>query len=289
MTKQRTWTGDPQRRWAETSSVVATSDLPDPAPFPPYRSYDDFHLNIEVPDSRWVDRAETLEIVGGVGFVIAVVTPLWGRDRLGPYWPLIAAVSAVVWVVGLVLLRLVKARREQLVIRTWTEAMSNGTPVHWYGTKLVSHYRGTENGPTMTVALSLLVDARLPVGRVAHIRRAVHAWTATLPANKEGDRRLPRKLKARMAHGPSGRRLFVPLTDVFGAEAAGAWFWHDEKRGPVYSPHALLIQSPDRRGAPRVLRSKAPRDEGADDVRIWAKESSRPKATPQATKGAQQA
>jgi hypothetical protein len=260
MTNQHPWTGEPQRRWAETTWATAP-DLPDPAPFPPYRSYDSFHRNIAVPEIPTYASGWKVLAAAAAFAAIFIVWNLVGRAGFpGTPWMLVGAGGC--GIIGGLLLARAKVMREPFVARTWTDSVDNATPVHWFGTKLVLHYSGSDDGPDVGVTLNLLIDARLPVGQIAHIRQAVRVWTAALPVNRKGDARIPREVKRLVQHRISGSRAFVPAERVFGPGAVGAWFWYDQNDDTVYSPHALLVRDPAGQKFPRVLRSKAPRDPG---------------------------
>jgi hypothetical protein len=220
--RRRNWPGDPQRVWAETTATDGS--LPPLEPVPPWRG-GHFDGVVAVPASRLDDAATDAMLFGFGGVCAMAISFMWlildGWRRAVIL--IVAAGCLLLGLCGLFLWRLARAKRESHVSGVRERAMVHGIAVHRRRTDLYWRYEwGSNESSGYDVCLDLLIDARLPAERIDHIRRASVAWT----------HRLPRRGKRIPAPGAmrrfGSRRTLVPLQDIFGPEAAGAWYFHGD-------------------------------------------------------------
>lgn len=252
----RVWPGDPETVWDAVDAGARS--IPDRPEVPPWRTPADFRTHVAVARGYAVIAVGLVILAvlfGGIGWsMTSNDLPGWahvGKAVVG--WVMVAIGAASL--VGAV--RLVRGGRRgwnDHVERTFERAVAGGIPTHAYRTAFSVP---ASEGSDRTV---LLVDARLTDESASRVYAAAMTWIGRFGGDaKERD-------EAAQLFGSS--RVVLPLTEVLGRDAEGAWIARDHSVGTPWRllvPDAdqadgfglesvLVIRDPDREGEAEPLR-----------------------------------
>jgi hypothetical protein len=214
------WPGSPAAVWEVSGGTDV--DLPRPAP-PPWRSSEDFSHQVRIP-RRHVYSALTITflalVLGRAGAVF-----LDADFPEGVSWQFVLAsgpvVTAAPWI-GYALLVLAlgalaraatvfgrgERNRSSEMRSCHEQAVRSGFVAHMYRTP----FRAQTNDGYVPVAL--FIDSRIPDDRARRTYTASLTWLRLLSQDSSAGDEVRRRL---------GHRDFIPVTDFFGPESAGAW------------------------------------------------------------------
>lgn len=224
---ERDWPGDPHAAWREAANATMTCrthSLPRPA-LPDWRDFDVFTRQVSVPPT-------TPSPLGTVGVGLFFVLCAWLKDFRGFFGIGFAVLAALLVIAGLCFLWYERPRQQQRrVCRVYGRCLAHGVGGHAYRTSFA--YIWGENSSTETTT-SLLIDERLPDDAAAQLQHAVRIWLARVLADPH--------MKSQAADAYENR-FVVPVSEIFGPEATGAWLIRDQEEDDT--PWRLLIDRPN--------------------------------------------
>ncbi|MGV0834249.1 hypothetical protein [Mycolicibacterium thermoresistibile] len=221
--RQRDWPGAPHGAWAEAHRGLGVPPLPRPQ-LPDWRDAEVFADRVRLRPTT----PSPLGTVGVGGFLVLLAVLAGWQDRSAVLVWGLGSAAAVCLTAGVFWMWWLPARHQHRVRRMHARALVHGVGGHAYRTGLSWH--DGEGSPT---PIFLLLDERLSDDAAARMQHAFRIWL--------------RRILADRASLSAARQMFthrwaVPVTEIFGPEATGAWLVLDQ--GADDSPWRLLIDRP---------------------------------------------
>ncbi|MFD0556897.1 hypothetical protein FB566_2150 [Stackebrandtia endophytica] len=220
------WPGEPHRLWNE---VLETPHVSRP-PLPPWETYDEFLEHAHV-SRLWT---------AGAGILFVAVIPgvvAWSlRNELWLIAVICAAIAAVMVVGALSMMVWDLIGRGFRLRRMHRRALADGIAANAYPAPLwmPSHSEGRATDPAY-----LLISTRLSDYTADRIHAVFGAWARVLLDDKD---------QKHAAWEIMGRRKIIPLEEIFGPGATGAWLAqptideldHESSPWRIIMPHKQL-------------------------------------------------